>query len=450
MVAGNYSYVVVSIDIGGQQSENSTTGLNIKLTNIDTVANATNLSWTPVPYAISYRIFNATNVMNEDRTLNLSGYSSYFEVTGTNFVHYGQDPDGFGNFSDTSAAEYMVNCDGSTNYGIPVNCNITFSGLSSRRNRTVKIWLNDSAGNSINTQRTYSTDLEWPELKTAFNWAVSRGIASWIFEFNDTTPTTCEGSVYDRNGNIKGNLAGTFGTIEIDSNVNCTGTFTVSDVIEEGAFKIEFNVTDGLGRWNISLNKTGVLTNLYTGWNVITYPDSNRSVLDICNEVGACNQVSFFNNTNKSFYTFSNSTPSINNGTNINEGDGFLINVVENSEIITNDNLPLPGNELEGITLWTTGWNVMGLLANTSLNATYYALTVNTTSPPDNPNGGLNITYSSYKNTSSGFYLTCKRTLNKCSGTSAVPKDILLRKGYAVWALTMANSTINRTDISGA
>lgn len=346
-------------------------------------------------------------------------------------------------------------------YSAPFYCNVTNSSIGAGR-YSYRIYVNDSASNLVvSASRTFSIDLASPQFTDVFNWTVSDSLASFNFTIAETTPTSCRAKLYDRDGAITSTVAGTLTNLGGEggaSDTNCIGNFNSSDLnFTEGAFTVRFNASDGINESNETA-VAGVLTRLYVGWNLITYLDGNRSVGDICSEVKNCTQVAWWNNTipgKKAFVTFSKSTPSINNGTKILSGEGLHINVQVGSWIITNDNTPINQTPTAyNFTLSIPGWNVVGLLANTSINTSFNVEATNGSlgggaTDLDIANIGRNISFSSWFNASATKFLTCSRTLTKCAGTPSLPKNIELRKGFAVWMLPKNNITINRSDIRG-
>ena len=451
----NYSYMVTAIDRAGDETVNST-HINYTVNTVEK-ANATNLTWTLIDGAVKYRVYNVTNLRVLDG-ISSANFSSFFEVTTNIFIHTGQSVDGEDTIpSVTLAHADLTVCNTTVPFTGPIVCNVSNSSLADKQNYSFKVYIDDYAGNVIqSTLRTFSLDTATPIINNMTNWTMTNSIASFEFNINDTTPASCKATFFDRDSNYLSNVSGTLGTQDTSLNVfntSCTGTFNFSNINSlDGAFSVIFNVTDGVNR-SIESSKAGVMTRLYTGWNLITYPDGNKSIIEICDEIEFCNKMSWFNNTagGKSFLTFSNSTPSVNNGTNIASGEAVFVSVTQNSWIITNDWLPLGHTNLTDVynfSLSVPGWNAVGLLTNTSLNTTLYVLPTNGTleliGAPT-----TNITYTSWLNASAETYYSCKRTLNKCSGTSMFPVNIDLKKGYAVWMLPKNNITINRSSMTG-
>ena len=336
----------------------------------------------------------------------------------------------------------------------PIYCNVTNSSILDKRDHTLKLYINDSAGNKIvSSTRTFSVDTIAPIFASidSVNFTTFRSIVNYSIEVNDTNAASCRVFITDRNGVVVFINNGSLSDIG-ENTANCTGQINATQIKVEGSFNLTYNVTDGVNRTNATSGSLGVLTRLFAGWNIITYPDGNKSLIEICEEIEECSRVSWFNNTAgaKSFKTFTNSTPGINNRTNISSGEALHVYVEANSWVISNDHL-MTQESLESVwnySLSVPGWNLVGLLKNASINTTLHVQGVNSTTVAAHVLG-INTTYVSWRNASADLYYSCKRSLDKCSATSAVPKDINLPKGYGVWMLPKFNYTINRSTMEG-
>ena len=452
LIVGNYSYIITVIDSSGKETENSTLDFNITLADVDGGFNATNLSWPAVPNAVKYRIYNSS--YNSSPQI-LSRYSSFFETTSTRFIHSGQAFTGEATPPSVTSAHHLTACNDTVPYTAPITCNITKLDTADKRNYRVRVYVNDSSGNKvISSSRTFSINNQTPYIllpNALPNWTTDRSILNYSFAANTSTPLSCRVFITDRNGNEVYENNGTFTDIG-DVNANCTGQINASQIDVEGAFTVDYNYTDAIGRSNqTASSKGGVLTRLFTGWNIITYPDGNKSAIEVCNEISGCSKIALFNNTagGKSFLTFSNSTLSVNNDTDIPTGEAVYVYVDFNSWVLSNDYL-MVDESIESVwnySLSVPGWNLVGLLHNVSVNTALNVQSMNSTTNPIVL--GTNMTYVSTLNTSSSTFYSCKRTLNKCSGTSTTPANINLPKGKGVWMLTRANFTINRSTMVG-
>jgi hypothetical protein len=325
-------------------------------------------------------------------------------------------------------------------------CTYNKTGIAAVRRLTYKIYANDSASNiGVSATRTVSVDLASPTVSVIYNLSVSASVATYRISMNETTPASCIGTIYQRNGSTTGNTV--TGTLSISTGLsNCSGTVANTDVVYEGDFRMEFNISDDAGN-SVLANKTGVYKNLFAGWNMISNTGSSRNTSTFCSEIANCTQVSYINNTRNSgtiFQTYSTSTPSVNNGITLNSGDAVLVYVSANtSYYILDDYLPTTPATGENITLYDGGWNGWGITKDANISAVYNAVTWGTALK--------NVTYAALRNTSAGKHYTCKRSSNLCAGTSTLATNIPVYKGDAVWALTdlNANYTINRTGVTG-
>jgi hypothetical protein len=347
------------------------------------------------------------------------------------------DYDGLSKFSEGQVRFYIDRC---TNDPPNNNCSYNFTSLGEQKDIVISIFANDTSGAEVTSTRTFTIDTETPVLQTN-NWTMSSSQASINLQVTDVDPANCTLRFFDRASALATSGSGSFtlGT----GTANCTGTFTSSNITLEGAFNLEYTVVDSSGN-SVAQNVSGVYTTLYTGWNLVTMPDILLNASVLCSQIASCTQISSFNNlqSSKTFTTYSTSTPSINGDTNFNPGDAVLVYVSADSSMISNNNLPVAGSAEENFTASYGGWNTMGLLYATTIDTI-----INVTAASDSTQ--KNITFVSYYNTSSDEFYTCKRSLNKCAGTNVPIDEITLRKGYAVWALTDVNVTMNRTQMQG-
>jgi len=338
-------------------------------------------------------------------------------------------------------------------------CEFNFTDLTNVKNSYIDIFANDTAGNiGYSANWTWSLDVgETPVINATNNWTIIDSVINFNITIWDTTPTYCTARIYNSSNNIKTTITGI-----INDNTEalkfCTGTISASDISDEGAFTVEFNLTDGAGT-SVTSNKSGVLKNLYDGWNLVTYTNNSGTVEDICASIEYCTKISDFNNSLQSFRNYLTSVPDTNNDTTINVSDPIYIYTSADDYLLMEDYLPTNQAtwKYENRTLYD-GWNIIGLLYNTTVNTTLYALTYNTSlwDIGDYPNGCgdpsnylCNFTWVTKIDTDANKYLTCGRTAGICTGTSLVASQLYLPKGYAVWALVNdANrSVINMSRI---
>ncbi len=334
--------------------------------------------------------------------------------------------------------DYVVEGANLTGTAPDLNGFFNVTGLSATRNIQYNVTVNDSAGNEITTDtRTVSVDLAGTALTTVYNWTVTDSVASYIALVTDTTPYTCTAKIYDSGGVLKSTKTGSWDTV--GATTNCTGTFSATDIVTEGEFTVEYTVYDEAGNTATS-NKTGIMNPLYAGWNLVAWGDDNTTVLDICDTIEHCTSVSWFNNSASTYTTYATSTPSVNNDTQVTEGDAMYVYVSADDYLIVNDYMPETGISTENITLKTSVWNTMGLFYNTTINTTLYAT---------NASGAGAITWSSWIDVNADTYYTCSKSLDLCTGTTDTPVNIVLPRGRAVWVLTDGAMVINRSTLSG-
>jgi len=346
---------------------------------------------------------------------------------------------------DLEGTNYTLPSTNCTDYTTHMHCIYNFTGLSNTRNMWIIAYANDSAGQwgaSVNV--TFNVDTASTAVTTKYNWTITDSIVSYKILATDVTPTLCEAIIWNSTSDAIATKTGSWTRAAATS--NCSGTFSGTDISDDGAFIVEYNVTDGNGN-AASSNLSGVITTLYTGWNVVTWLGANDTVDDICDTVEYCTQVSKFGNSGKSFTTYSIATPTVHNTTYIDHGDAVLIYVTASDYLFQNDHTDTFQAGLENASLYTGGWNIMGLFSATTLNTTLWAQTYNGTYI-DNTTL-RNITYSSWLNTNADLFYSCLRDSEYCVPFSLdlAAVNITIPKGYAVLNIVDANITTNRTRI---
>lgn len=306
------------------------------------------------------------------------------------------------------------------------------------KSHNVTLRCNDSAFYSSETY-LITVDTTKPVIQW-LNMSVSGSVVTLNSTVTDNNPYSCSARVYDRDESLVTSLVGTqSGT---GSTSYCVYTLTSSDVGSDGAFKIDYTATDTAGNTNTTdTNHTGILTTLYTGWNLMSYGDSSNTVAEICDMINGCTTVSTYNNTHgaKSFTTYSTSAPTVNNDTDVLAGTGIYLYVSADTYLMVDDAMPTTGSA-ENITITSDDWNIMGLTSNASIYTILNAVDFGTSNK--------NITWVSYYDGSGDTSYTCSRTNNLCSGM-VTPATIEMPKGSAIWIDTAENITINRTALSG-
>ena len=299
-------------------------------------------------------------------------------------------------------------------------------------------YITDNAGNELVIgPRTFTVDNATVTISPAGrNLTITSSIATYNVSISGISPASCSVKMYDRGGTNYKTLTGNLGALTAGNTYDCSGTIDVDDMNAEGPFYMTYTVTSDAGNVSFGGNQTGVYKALKTGWNLMTWTDVNITVSDACEQVDGCSQVSLFNNTGKRFQTYSTSTPSVNNGSNFTAGDAILMYVSEDTEAIMNENLPDYNGPGTNISVSTVGWNTFGLVNNGSINSTLYATAYS---------GQQNITWVSYFNASSEKFYTCPRAYLMCTSTTRNARAIQTNLGDALWVLTDANVTINRS-----
>jgi len=343
-------------------------------------------------------------------------------------------------------------------------------------------WKNSTAA-MVNIQ--FKLDETNPAIPfTKYNGSLYNNNSIWNFTFNftDRNFDRCGIRYYNNSGysDTPQYFYGTYPTpvaVVDDANTNCTVLFNntaMSSVFSlvNGRFRIEGWANDTAGNVGLSANVTGVSTLLSAGWNLITFVGANFTTHNMTvyefvrNNVKNATSVSVFSNTYGNYTTYITSLSSINNDTKLYPGLAVYVYVTSNTWLINPDwtvstgGWILPGNATENVTLYlnytdknSTSWNQIGLLNNVTMNRTLYACSANMANNESAragtcPLAAVNISYASWYNASSGYYITCKQGLSICSGTTLTPTQIILPEGTAVWILPNVNQTIlNRTAI---
>lgn len=383
--------------------------------------------------------------------VNSSGYRVNVDTTSPTGSYAGATPaDNYVNIStsikfnitvtELNFASVTLKIDG-TSYSLvePTNCTGTAPNIrctlaktiTQKRNIPFNFTITDDAGNTYNSvTRTFSVDTAVPTVPSVRNLTISDSEALFNISVTDVNPDTCVAHIYNRLGALQSTVSGTYGTIGASSS-RCTGTITGADISLSGPFHVIYNISDTYGRYNKSVNVSGVMSQLYAGWNMITWSDVETNLGKICNATQYCTQVSLFSNTAKTFTTYSSSTPTVNPTTSISSGVAILIYVSSGDYLIMNEHLPSTGANVN--TSLILGWNTVGLLDNTNMTKLMNYTILN----------NRNITYAGWLNGSNSNYYTCRRSWNLCT-FGAIPNTIPLYKGYGVTILVEGNTTLVR------
>ncbi len=327
------------------------------------------------------------------------------------------------------------------------HCFYNVTAILDKKNIQYNVTVNDSSANIGTTStRFVSIDTTAPVAPIVYNWTFTDSAASIKMTTNDTSPDTAKVKVYDRDNVIKATIDLTIVSSEsvVNGDNNFSGTLLDSNIITEGSFTLEFNITDVLNNSNTN-NMTGIFTRLYDGWNLIGFSGANASgtpkeVHELCADLANCTQVSVFNNTNKTFKTFSTTTPSVNNDSRLHIGKGVHIFIDTSSYLISKDERPVPGETGEFVELLTQGWNTIGLIKGSDITGIWNATNITTTVAP--------LNYTSWYNASATTFYTCRKTIDLCSGISTAPRNINLVEGWAVWGLSVNyNASVNKSTM---
>lgn len=300
---------------------------------------------------------------------------------------------------------------------------LPMSNSSNAAYHNVTYRCNDTSGNYTSETYSFKIDQLAPAL-TMNNLTVVAGVASINVSIVDNNTGTC--AITLNGTSIACTIVGS-GTTSY-----ATGTVTGAEWALDGNVTLSVTATDVAGNLGTAA-KTGLIRNtLNAGWNLISSPVATN-LSDICSKVSGCTGASWFNNTNKSFVTYSTLAASVNNGYVLNPGDGVLVYVPSTAYLIANDFIPTigSGDAKENITL-TAGWNLMGLtLGNTTPNGT---LIQNAT----------NFTFASAQNLTS--YVTCSNNSVCSNGDNS--HGLAIPKGQAVWVLITGTQVLNRSKVN--
>jgi hypothetical protein len=430
MVDGNYTLNVTCSDRAG--NKNATT---YQVYSLDTIAPT-----------ISYRAVNRSavgqfNVNPDDYNVTTNTTLIFnFTVTDSNLLAL------FVNFSGTVTNITLTNC---TTTGPTYNCTYNMTSISKTMMTPYFFYAEDKAGNSGNSETRHIavTEAGIP-FGSLYNWTIVNSNLSWKITTFNYAPRLCQIELYTRNMSWMGRRSGVW-TSNGTSSANCTGSILGSEFLIQtvnassdfnltgalGNFTMEYNITSALGEVNTT-QKVGNFQKLYTGWNMIGLVDTNYSSLTIQSMIKNSTQISWYNNSAKSFTTYSTSTPTVNNATNIKKADAFLVYATENTYFMSNDFAP--ANPFY-INITVQGWNTMAVLNNVNMSGIYNM---------KNFTGNGSITFASWMHSSDGLFYTCRRSIELCTGTTTNPNNLSVYKGYAVWLLPNDNETINMYNIS--
>jgi len=161
---------------------------------------------------------------------------------------------------------------------------------------------------------------------------------------------------------------------------NITGGNTSS--ASDGDFIITPWANDTAGHSNVSeTNMTGLINVLpATKWTYVVYSGENITIRDFVNNFSLVSSVSYFNNTywSKNYTTYVNSTPTINNDTNIQTGDALALYTAHTTWYMRANYITDPDFLLSSPDAKDNGLGNMTLYAGiTNCNLTNLSTTVN-------------------------------------------------------------------------
>lgn len=386
---------------------------------------------------------------------NSSFYLLNFSINGRNLTNITVTFNGtafpIGVNRNVTTGTFAGNCTGTEP---ALNCIYNKSALGSGRQMVWNVSVNDSVtgGNgSISSSKTLIVDTTVGATYTSTpNWSISGSAATLTFQFTDFSPRNCSANVYTSEDSVYTRtikIPGTLGTTTLAGATNCTVVVYGENVTGEGNFVLEYEEGDQSGAGVLTkVNITGIKTNLYTGWNLVTYPYlDSLNLSDYCRLFMYCTQIALRNNNNGTYFTFSMLTPSVGGTQTIPVATPVLVYVNNSDYAMQRDYLPAAGNNQINATVFNNTWNTLGLILDANMSAVLNAPNFNTSEK--------NITFASWMNQTK--FVTCRASIILCTGSwSTDPTKISLYKGAGVWVLVentvaKASYTINRSRISG-
>lgn len=215
-----------------------------------------------------------------------------------------------------------------------------------------------------------------------------------------------------------------------------------TELSQDGKYYLEANARDDVSRNGTGTNQTYLVSHLVAGeWNQIVI-NNNTNLSDISSMVPNITHVAIYDNRigYKNFTTFTVGTAT--------HGDVIASCSLNATYIKTNEDVAFirpyyNTYETTNITLWTGGWNYIGMVNDKTLNETMYADVYNNATVGSG--NTTNVTYTSWFNSTSGLFCTARRgfTVTSCPGFDVT--DITARPDDGLWILTNQNLTMNRS-----
>ena len=265
----------------------------------------------------------------------------------------------------------------------------------------------------------------------------------------DNTTSTCGFYLYDGDGTTVGKT----GTLSTDAQTRyCNLTLITSDLstLDEGNITVRGWSADLAGNTGYSSTNESLLLSTWTGakWSLVTYSDSpNATLTAFAARYPYVSSIALFNNeyNMKNYTTFSTSAPTINPTVNLTTGTPFWVYTPTTTYYLRNNSYSsASGSQYANVNFYSsnvssrTGWNLLGMYAERTMNQTLYWNT--------------NITKVALYDDTTGYNTVCNKGYESiCAGTSSGATAVTIKASDAVWvyinyAKTNNNAlTINRT-----
>ena len=325
------------------------------------------------------------------------------------------------------------------NLTIPVTTvNDTLAGQWN--NYTVTI--NHTGNYTYGTFRMFKKDTIAPTLSAVVSPALANNTThSWLgmsFTVNDNTTQGCYLNVFDNSNTLY--QYGSANTSTDQQPTACTIRYAANSTVPDGNLTLRILGNDSIGR-NVTQDFPMLQTTLRANsWNFIGYGDSlNLSLKTLIETLPDATQATVFDNTaqNKTYTTYQKSLTQVNNNSNATAGGVLGIYTTASFTLLRNQTSF--NTSLSNVSLQTGGWNLLSVYRTISMNETMF-MDVNST-------GNTSITQISIFNVTSGYWVSCIRSLSLCTGNpnTTDPTTMNINQGYGVFALTNANLTLNRS-----
>uniref|UniRef100_A0A6H1ZRK1 Uncharacterized protein n=1 Tax=viral metagenome TaxID=1070528 RepID=A0A6H1ZRK1_9ZZZZ len=283
---------------------------------------------------------------------------------------------------------------------------------------------NPTVANEIVTIENATTGGNY--LNFTFNTSDRNPDIYWIREYHDAITSTIASTLK-------------YGTENRWVETNLTNTTITVD----GKYFFEANARDDVNRnGTSSANQTYLASYLESGeWNQVVF-NENITLANIASKVPDITHVAIYNNliSYKNFTTHTVGTATY--------ADIQINSSLNATYIKTNEDVLLIRPyynfyETANITLWTGGWNFIGMVNKKSLNTTMFAdVYSNATVGAGDSN---NVTYASWFNSTAGLFCTGRRGFSATSCPGFDSTDIYGKEDDGLWILSNHNLTMNRS-----